>query len=272
MSDSFPAADGGGPPGPVERDGLALLIAVRVAGRTRERGARRTETAATACGPRPDGDDPIEQSSRDRYASSESRGSRMSLEHIPDEELVRRSLQGEKGAASELFERHAGRLARLGRRHLVGALKRRKGESDLVQDTLLAAFCDLERFEAAGPGSFGRWLDAILEHKARDFARRELRARRAVTREEGGLSGVRPVDAGPSPSSVAGRGERAARLKSAIARLEGDQRTVVVLVHQRGMTFVEAGRLMGRSADAARMLYARAVTRLATEMRRGGSA
>lgn len=195
----------------------------------------------------------------------------MPLDHVSDEDLVRRSLRGEKGAASALFDRHAARLARLGRRHLVGALRRRKGESDLVQDTLLAAFRDLERFEAKGPGSFARWLDAILEHKAGDFVRREMRGRRAVAREKGGVSEIPPVDPGPSPSSLAARGERETRLRSAIARLEGDQRTVVVLVHQRAMTFVEAGRLMGRSADAARMLYARAVTRLATEMRRGGA-
>ncbi len=191
----------------------------------------------------------------------------MSLEHVSDEELVQRSLEGEKGAASALFERHAGRLARLGRRHLVGGLKRRKGESDLVQDTLLAAFCDLERFEPRGPGSFAKWLDAILEHKALDFARRELRGRRAVSREAASISQVEAADPGPSPSSLAGRDERAALLRAAIARLEGDQRTVVVLVHQRNLTFVEAGRLMTRSADAARMLYARAVTRLATELR-----
>ncbi|MGQ0614419.1 MAG: RNA polymerase sigma factor [Planctomycetaceae bacterium] len=190
----------------------------------------------------------------------------MSLEHLPDEQLVRRALRGEEHAASALFLRHAGRLARLGRRHLVGALRRRKGESDIVQDTLLAAFRDLERFESAGPGSFARWLDAILEHKAQDFVRRELRGRRTVARETGRVSAIQPVDPRPSPSSAAALGERAARLRAAIASLEGDQRTVVELVHQRGKTFVEAGRLMDRSADAARMLYARAVTRIATEM------
>jgi RNA polymerase sigma-70 factor (ECF subfamily) len=195
----------------------------------------------------------------------------MSLEHTSDEELVRRALQGDGQSTTALFERHAARLARLGRRHVVGALRRRKGESDLVQDALLAAFQNLERFEPAGPGSFARWLDAILEHKAQDGVRRELRARRTVAREAGRVSGVQPVDPGPTPSSLAGCDERAARLRSAVARLEGAQRTVVVLVHQRGLTFVEAGRLMGRSADAARMVYARAVTRLADAMRQEGA-
>jgi RNA polymerase sigma-70 factor (ECF subfamily) len=191
----------------------------------------------------------------------------VSLERVPDEDLVRRALEGEERAASTLFERHASRLARLGRRHLRGTLRRREGESGLVQDALLAAFRSLPRFEPAGPGSFARWLDAILDHKARDFVRRQLRARRTVLREVGRASGVHPFDPAPSPSSVAGRDERAARLRSAIARLEGDQRTVVLLVHRRGMTFADAGRLLGRSADAARMLYSRAVARLVTAMR-----
>jgi DNA-directed RNA polymerase specialized sigma24 family protein len=46
-----------------------------------------------------------------------------------------------------------------------------------------------------------------------------------------------------------------------------DDRTVLALVHERGMTFVEAGRLLGRSADAVRKQYARAVLRLAKAVR-----
>jgi RNA polymerase sigma factor (sigma-70 family) len=187
----------------------------------------------------------------------------MNLSHLSDEDLVLRMRQGDQTAATTLFDRHATRLARLGRRHLVGGLRRRQGESDLVQDVMQAAFRSLENYEAGGPGSFARWLDAILEHKASDLARRELRARRSVRREVGSASSIQPLDPQPTPSSVVGRGERAAELRRAIARLDGDDRWILSLVHERGMTFVEAGRLMGRSSDAARKLYARVVTRLA---------
>jgi RNA polymerase sigma factor (sigma-70 family) len=189
---------------------------------------------------------------------------------LSDEDLVLRARAGDQEAAAALFHRHAGRLARLGRRRLVGGVRRREGESDLVQDTLQAAFASLERYKATGPGSFARWLDAILEHKATDLARRELCARRDVRREVGRASKVEPPDGRPTPSAAARKGERLAGLHDAIARLEGDDRAIVALVHESGMTFVEAGRVLGRSADAARMLYARVVTRLARSVSRGG--
>jgi RNA polymerase sigma-70 factor (ECF subfamily) len=185
------------------------------------------------------------------------------LSHLSDEELVLRARGGDQEAFATLFHRHAGRLGRLGRRRLVGGMRRREGESDLVLETLQAAFGSLEHYEPKGPGSFERWLDKILEHKAGDVRRRELRARRNVRREVARLSGVEPVDPGPTPSSMAGRNERAAGLSVAIARLEGDDRLVVSLVHERGMTFAQAGRVLGRSADAARKLYSRVVMRLA---------
>jgi RNA polymerase sigma-70 factor (ECF subfamily) len=195
----------------------------------------------------------------------------VSPSQLSDEDLVLRARRGDAEAAATLFERHAGRLARLGRRRIVGSLRRRDGESDLVQDTLRAAFDDLDRFEPEGPGSFARWLDAILRHKAEDLLRRGLAARRNVRREVGGVSGVPCADPAPTPSSVAGRHERTRVLRAAIERMRGDDRLILTLVHEQGMTFVEAGRLMGRSPDAARMLYGRVVARLARSVgRRGG--
>ena len=48
-----------------------------------------------------------------------------------------------------------------------------------------------------------------------------------------------------------------------IDSLSPDHATVIRLVHQEGLTLVEAGRRMGRTADATRMLYGRAMHRLA---------
>lgn len=210
---------------------------------------------------------------RDRYTLEPRGGTpRLLPPDLPDEDLVLRARRGDQEAIAVLYHRHAGRLARLGRRRLVGGLKRREGESDLVQDALQAAFRTLDRYEPGGPGSFARWLDAILDHKAGDLVRRELRARRDVRREAGSASAVEPADHRPTPSSVVGRKERVAGLREAIARLEGDDRQILALVHEQRMTFVEAGRILGRSADAARKLYARAVMRLARTIDPGGDA
>jgi DNA-directed RNA polymerase specialized sigma24 family protein len=52
--------------------------------------------------------------------------------------------------------------------------------------------------------------------------------------------------------------------------LSEDHATVIRLVHREGLTLVEAGRRMGRTPDATRMLYGRAIGRIASRMPDGG--
>jgi RNA polymerase sigma-70 factor (ECF subfamily) len=84
------------------------------------------------------------------------------------------------------------------------------------------------------------------------------------------------------PSQIAGRAptpsvqiiadEQLDRLNRAIGRLPGDYQQVMALRYQQHLSFEDVGRRMGRSADAARMLWARALERLKSELRRDGAA
>lgn len=190
----------------------------------------------------------------------------MGSSDLSDEDLVVRARQGDQTALAALYARHAQRLARRSGRRLVGALRKREGASDLVQDTLHAALGHLDRYETTGPGSFARWLDGILARRVQDRIRRELRERRDIRREVGTASGIGAADRAPSPSSVADRAERVDRLRQAIRRTQGDDRAILALVHEQGMSFVEAGRVLGRSPDAVRKLYSRVVMRLGRAM------
>jgi DNA-directed RNA polymerase specialized sigma24 family protein len=60
--------------------------------------------------------------------------------------------------------------------------------------------------------------------------------------------------------------EQAEALEQALAGLPKDYRQVILLRYQEEHTFEEIGRLMNRSADAARKLWLRAVERLQQEM------
>jgi DNA-directed RNA polymerase specialized sigma24 family protein len=73
-----------------------------------------------------------------------------------------------------------------------------------------------------------------------------------------------------TPSQVAGDAERSAALLDVIDGLSEDHATVIRLVHREGLTLVEAGRRMGRTPDATRMLYGRAIGRIASRMPDGG--
>lgn len=189
-----------------------------------------------------------------------------------DEELVRLVRVGDGDAARELFDRHAESLSRLARRRVVGGLRRKLGASDVVQETLLAAFQTLDGFEDRGPGSFRAWLERILDCRAKDQVKRHVVAgRRSVRREQSRASGVlddHERASTASPSSVASHREETDALARALAAMEGDDRRVLELVRDHGKDFAVVGRAMERSSDAARKLYARAVVRLGRRVRR----
>ena len=81
-----------------------------------------------------------------------------------------------------------------------------------------------------------------------------------------GLAGL-PTDS-VSPSGHAIEHEQAQALERALARLTDEYRQVVLLRYQEKKTFEEIGQIMGRTPNAARKLWLRAVERLQQELER----
>jgi RNA polymerase sigma factor (sigma-70 family) len=69
------------------------------------------------------------------------------------------------------------------------------------------------------------------------------------------------------PEEAAIRAEERRRLDRRIAALPPDYALVIRLVHDQGLTLVAAADRMGRSADAVRKLYGRAVAQLTKDLR-----
>jgi RNA polymerase sigma-70 factor, ECF subfamily len=189
---------------------------------------------------------------------------------LPDEEIVRRVRSGDGSAARSLFERHRPALRAKARARLPAALRAKIDESDVVQDAYLAAFLSLGEFEDRGDGSFAAWLKQILEHKIKDEVRHHAGTAKRDARREVRLPTTADHVAGRgasrTPSVEAMAAEESARLRAVVDSLPDDYATVVRLVHLEGRTLADAGALMGRSADAARMLYGRAMARLADRL------
>jgi len=190
-----------------------------------------------------------------------------------DEDLVRRVRAGDEAAARLLFERHLPELRAKARARLPAALRAKVGASDVVQEAWLAAYLSLPGFEDRGDRSFAKWLQRILEHKLLDEIRRHAGASKRDARREQRMATDTPVaDTGqPSPSAEVVSIERSAALSAAIDDLPSDQATVLRWIHQEGLTLVEAGERMGRSADAVRKLYGRALVRLGGRLGGGKS-
>lgn len=191
-----------------------------------------------------------------------------------DEELTRRVLAGDGDAAGLLFDRHAASLRASVRGRLPSALRGKVGESDVVQEAWLAAYMSLAKFEDRGDGSFGAWLRRILERKLVDEVRRHAGAAMRDARREERLATDAGVAAAcePSPSGEVADAEESAAIRAAVADLPSDYAVVIRLIHQEGLTLVAAGQRMGRSADAVRKLYGRALACLVDRVGGGESA
>ena len=188
--------------------------------------------------------------------------------------MVRRLLGGDPAAAAILFERHLPKLRARVRRRLPAALKSKLGESDVIQESYLAAYMTLGQFEDRGDGSFARWLRGILQNKIAYEVRHLAAGKRDARRETRLKTGAEPVTSTRPPKSAsqaAMASQEASTLRAAIDGLPGDYGTVIRLVHLEELTLVEAGERMGRSAYTVRKLYGRALQRLA-ETLRGASA
>jgi RNA polymerase sigma-70 factor (ECF subfamily) len=187
-----------------------------------------------------------------------------------DEELVRRVRDGDEAAARVLFERHLPALSAKARARLPASLRGKVGASDVVQDAWLAAFLDVGKFEDRGDGSFAAWLRTILERRVADEVRRHAGARKRDARREVRLATeaarLEPDRRQATPSVEVRDAEESARLRAVVDSLSDDYAAVIRLVHREGLTLVEAGARMGRTPDATRMLYNRAMDRLADRM------
>ena len=194
-----------------------------------------------------------------------------------DEALAARARAGDVSAFESLVVRFRDRLADRVRGRLPVVLRPRVSESDVVQECLLVAHRRLPDFEDRGPGSLGRWLQGIVDHRVRDEVRNHLvRARRDAGRDVRLGSGSHTnvfTDHAPSPGTRVVAREEHAAARAALDTLSEPHREVLRLVHEAGLTVPEAAQYMGRSPEATRKLYARAVADLARAVgtRRGGS-
>ncbi len=179
--------------------------------------------------------------------------------------LLRDARSGSQQAIATLLERHRAYLWALATEEIAGESHLTYTVADLVQSAQLEAFRDLLAFRGSSEGEFRSWLRHILRNNILDLRlARERQVPRAI-----GPSRVETVaaDADRSPSSQVSAGELGDKLRAAIGTLPPDERTVIELHYFQGKPYAEIGELMGRSPEAVRKLWSRALVRLQSAVR-----
>jgi RNA polymerase sigma-70 factor (ECF subfamily) len=188
--------------------------------------------------------------------------------------LLEAAQAGSREALGQVLEQFRAYLLLVADRELDPELRAKGGASDLVQETFLEAQRDFAQFRGTSVDELRAWLRRLLLNNVANFTRHyRQRAKRAIGREvsleAGGSSHERGAGLAAdvlSPSGQAVAQEQAEALARAVEKLPPDYRQVLKLRHEEQLTFEEIGQRLQRTANAARMLWLRAVERLQEEM------
>jgi len=187
-------------------------------------------------------------------------------------ELIRLARQGDAAARDELFGMCRSYLGLMARAQVESWLRVKVDASDVVQQTLMEAHRDFERFDGQSEKEWLAWLRRILAHNVADFVRHyrgtaKRQARREVAIRDSGETGAyagAPEPAAPdaTPSQELARLENELRVAAAMAELAPDHQEVIILRNLQRLPFSEVAEQMGRSRPAVQMLWMRAIRKL----------
>jgi RNA polymerase sigma-70 factor (ECF subfamily) len=175
-----------------------------------------------------------------------------------DAVAVARAQAGDQDAFGLLVERHSIRLFQLVYR-MTG---NEQDAEDVVQETFLRAYKQLNRFEARA--GFGTWLHRIAANCSLDFLRKRKRQGQQVDPIE--LEAEEPVPAlssnTPPPDDQVFHLEVQQKVEAVMDQLTPMERTAFVLRHFEGKSIEEIGTALGAGPSATKQSIFRAVQKM----------
>jgi RNA polymerase sigma-70 factor, ECF subfamily len=181
------------------------------------------------------------------------------------EELSAQASGGDKLALQRLLLAEYDRLAARIQRKLGSAGQ--IAVEDVVQDSFLRAFRQIERFKPSGPDSFYRWLATIAEHRLTDLLRSPGH-RKDVKGGAGSLTDSLPAllerlcQHNHTPTRSIARREAIAALQAGLAALPSDQRLAVKMRYLEALPVVEVAERLDKPPHAIHMLCYRGLRKL----------
>jgi len=165
-----------------------------------------------------------------------------------DDATVRRAIAGDHDAGRELVEMYQGRVFAMVSRMLSG--RGRATIEDVAQDTFLAVFRQLPRFETGGAARLSTWILAIAARRSID----ELRRMRPMLVPE-----VDRERAGEARGDErATRRELAAAIEAAVRDLSPELRAAFLLREYHDLEYVEIARALDIDLGTVKSRLARA--------------
>lgn len=188
---------------------------------------------------------------------------------LPDssfEELISQVGSGDEQAAARLVREFEPVVRRVARARLRDGRARREIDSmDICQSVLATFFVRVAagEYDLKEPDDLIKLLLTMTRNKVAEKMRRQHRLRRDSRRTVGGVEELNLACPDPTPSSVVAGKEL---LEQARQRLSEEERQLVELRGQ-GLSWEEIAAVLGGTAGARRNQLARALDRVARELR-----
>jgi RNA polymerase sigma-70 factor (ECF subfamily) len=169
------------------------------------------------------------------------------------------------------LERYRTYLRLLARLHLDQRLQSKLDASDLVQETMVRAFGNLDQYRGGTEAEFAGWLRTILANTLKEKAREFATDKRHVERERSLEARLEEssrrlemflVADQSSPEQRASRQEDLMRLATALEKLPANQQRAVELKYLLNHKIADVAQEMGRSEKAVGGLIARGLDNL----------
>ena len=174
-----------------------------------------------------------------------------------DAGLITRAREGDPEAFRALVERHSVRLFQLVYR-MTG---NEQDAEDVVQETFLRAYRQLDRFESRA--GFGTWLHRIAANCSLDLLRKRKRHDEQIDAIELDLVPMSTLSPqAPAPDDQVFHREVQQKVEAAMEQLTPMERTAFVLRHFEGKSIEDIGRVLSSGPSATKQSIFRAVQKM----------
>lgn len=194
-----------------------------------------------------------------------------SRDTTPYEELIRVARDGKPETVGRLLEHLRNYLLLIAEQELGPELRGKIGASDIVQESFVDAQRNFQHFNGGDPSELKAWLRKILTHRLIDVRRRFRQVSKRNVAREISLNDcngwIDPQIDTRSPRSALIASEDEQAVRQAMQRLPEQYQQVIRLRSWEDLPFDEIGSRMGRSKEAVRKLWVRAIERLQQEIR-----
>ncbi len=194
------------------------------------------------------------------------------------DDLVARMRAGNKDALATVFSTYRERLRRIIQFRIDYRIAGRVSDSDVLQDTFIAAAKRLPHFSKQSEIPAFLWLRLLVKQQLIDVHRQHLQAEMRDVRKEVSLQpkhtsphtsmaiAAQLAGAMTSVSEVMARAEHIAQLESVLNQMDDVDREVIALRHFEELTNLETAKVLELQPSAASKRYLRAMTRLSQLM------